>query len=129
MSNLAIVQELYEAFETGGIERAFELCAADCVVTQDAALPWGGHYEGLEGVAKFALALATNIDSTITTDALFEAGDQVVQSGRSRGHVIANSVEFDVPEVHVWTIREGKITAAAFYLDTTVMLRALGGAS
>lgn len=78
-------------------------------------------------MASFALALATTIDSTITTDALFEAGDQVVQSGRSRGHVIASGVEFDVPEVHVWTIREGKIAAAAFYLDTTVVLRAIGG--
>jgi len=30
-----------------------------------------------------------------------------------------------VPEVHVWTLRDGKVTAAEFYIDTPAMLSAL----
>jgi ketosteroid isomerase-like protein len=60
---------------------------------------------------------------------MFEAGDRVIQSGRSRGTVLATGAEFDVPEVHVWTLRDGKVTAAEFYSDTHAMLDVLGQAS
>jgi ketosteroid isomerase-like protein len=39
--------------------------------------------------------------------------------------VRATGVEFDVPEVHIWTIRDGKVAAANFYIDTPLMLEAL----
>ena len=129
MSNIEIIRELYRAFETEGLDRILELCDADCVVTQDGALPWGGRYEGLDGVATFGLALGGTIDSVVTADSMFEAGDRVIQSGRSRGTVLATGAEFDVPEVHVWTLRDGKVTAAEFYSDTHAMLDVLGQAS
>ena len=69
------------------------------------------------------------IHSVVTSDELFEAGDRVIQYGRSRGTVLANGATFDMPEVHVWTLRDGKVTAADFYIDTPAMLRVLGRAS
>ena len=129
MTNIEIVQEIYEAFATGGIDRVLELCDANCRVTQDAALPWGGEYEGFEGVLTFGAALGGTIDSVITSDALFAAGDHVVQYGRSRGTVLATGVAFDSPAVHVWTVRDGKVTAAEFYVDTAAVLEALGETS
>lgn len=129
MTNLEIVQEIYEAFATEGIDRVLALCDPNCHVTQDKALPWGGEYEGLDGVLAFGAALGGTIQSVITSDALFTAGDQVIQYGRSRGTVLATGVAFDSPEVHVWTIRAGKVTAAEFYVDTAVMLGALGEAA
>ena len=129
MSNITIVEELYRAFETGGLDRVLELCDPDCVVIQAGALPWGGRHEGLHGVATFGATLGGTVHSVITTDALFEAGDRVIQTGRSRGNVLSTSVEFDVPEVHVWTIRNGKVAAAEFYVDTPAMVAALEGPS
>lgn len=129
MSNIQIVEELYEAFETAGLDRVLELCDPGCVVTQDDALPWGGRFEGLDGVLTFGAALGGTIESVVTSAAMFEAGDQVIQYGRSRGTVLANGTAFDCPEVHVWTLRDGKVTAAEFYVDTPVMLRALAGES
>jgi ketosteroid isomerase-like protein len=129
MSNIEIIQELYRAFETEGLDRILELCDADCVVIQDDALPWGGRYEGLDGVATFGLALGGAIDSAIAAGALFESGDRVIQFGRSQGTVLANGAEFDIPAVHVWTLRDGLVTAAEFYTDTRAMLDALGKAS
>ena len=129
MSNIEIIRELYQAFATQGLDRVLELCDPDCVVTQDGALPWGGRYEGLDGVATFGLALGATIHSVVTADALFEAGDRVIQCGRSRGKVLATDVAFDMPAVHVWTLRAGKVTAADFYIDTHAMLDALRKAS
>jgi hypothetical protein len=42
--------------------------------------------------------------------------------------VRANGVAFDIPEVHRWTIRDGKAVAAHFAIDTPAMLQALSGA-
>jgi hypothetical protein len=129
MSNIEIIRELYAAFAAKGLDRILELCDPDCVVFQDDALPWGGRYEGLDGIATFGLALGGTVDSVVTADGLFEAGDRVIQFGRSRGTVLANGAVFDMPEVHVWTLRNGMITAAEFYTDTRAMLDALGQAS
>jgi ketosteroid isomerase-like protein len=129
MSNIEIIRELYAAFAAEGLGRVLELCDPDCVVTQDDALPWGGRYEGLDGVATFAIALGGAIDSVITDDAMYEAGDRVIQCGRSRGTVLATGAGFDMPEVHVWTLRDGLVTAAEFYIDTHAMLDVLSQAS
>lgn len=129
MTNIETIQELYQAFATEGLDRVLELCDPECVVTQDDALPWGGRFEGLDGVLTFGAALGGTIESVVTSTAMFEAGDQVVQYGRSRGTVLASGAAFDSPEVHVWTVRDGKVTAAEFYVDTRVMLHAIAGES
>lgn len=129
MSNLAIIQQVYTAFESGELASILELCDPDVSVTQDEALPWGGNHHGLDGVATFALALGGATDSTLTVGALFEAGDRVVQYGRTHGTALATGTEFDIPEVHVWTLRGGKIVAAEFYIESSAMLVALGSGS
>jgi len=129
MSNIEIIRELYAAFEADGLDRVLELCDPDCVVVQDEALPWGGRYEGFDGVATFGAALGGTIHSVVTSDALFEAGDRVIKLGRSRGKVLANGAVFDMPAAHIWTLRDGKVTAAEFYIDTQAMLDVLGRAS
>jgi ketosteroid isomerase-like protein len=49
----------------------------------------------------------------------------VVQSERTKGTVRANGKTFDIPEVHIWTLRDGKIVAAHFAIDTAAQLAAL----
>ena len=48
------------------------------------------------------------------------------QCGRTRGTVRANGAAFDVGEVHIWTVRDGKVVAAHFAIDTEAMLDAIG---
>jgi uncharacterized protein len=129
VSNRDIIQRVYAAFETGDFATVLELCDPECSVTQDDALPWGGQYHGHDGVATFGLALAGSISSQVTVEALFEAGDRVVQYGRTRGTVVAGGAPFDVPETHIWTLRDSKIIAAEFYIESPAMLAALGSAS
>lgn len=38
----------------------------------------------------------------------------------------ANGASFDIPEVHVWELRDGKVVRYHVYIDTPAMLEALG---
>jgi ketosteroid isomerase-like protein len=123
--NIEIIKTIYEAFAQQDLATLLALVDPACEITQDASLPWGGRHVGHDGVATFAVALVGAIDSTVTIESLFEADGQVIQCGRTKGNVRANGNGFDVPEVHIWTLREGKVVAAHFAIDTPAMLAAL----
>lgn len=126
MSDKEVVQRIYSVFGSGDLKALAELVDPECVITQDAALPWGGRHVGHAGLAAFVAALSGSIRSEAVTEALFEADGNVIQVGRTRGSVHSNGASFDVPEVHTWTIRNGGAVAAHFAIDTPGMLAALG---
>jgi ketosteroid isomerase-like protein len=125
MPDTDVVRAIYDAMAARDLVRLFELIDAGCVVTQDPALPWGGRHVGHDGFATFALALTGTIDSNVTTDAIFTADGDVIQCGRTRGTVRANGAAFDIPEVHRWTIRDGKAVVAHLSIDTPAMVEAI----
>jgi ketosteroid isomerase-like protein len=124
--NIKIITQVYEALVQQDLDALLGLVDPGCVVTQDESLPWGGRHVGHDGVGTFAFSLLGAIDSSVTIEALFEADGQVIQCGRTKGTVRANGNPFDVPEVHVWTLKDGKVVAAHFAIDTPAMLAALG---
>jgi hypothetical protein len=126
MDDLDVVAAIYEAMAAKDMGQLPELISPSIVIDQDPALPWGGHFEGHDGFGQFALLLTGTIDSAVTTTAMFEAGGEVFQMGRTRGTVIASGASFDVPEVHRWRIEDGKAVKADFAIDTKAMLAALG---
>lgn len=125
VSGLEVVEELYAAFAARDVERALACMADDIVITQDDALPWGGRYEGHDGALTFFGTLVSTIDSAVNHLAMYEAGDTMVQYGRTAGTVKANGASFDVPECHVWRVRDGKLVAGEMLIDSTAMLDAL----
>jgi ketosteroid isomerase-like protein len=126
MTDIEVVQAIYEAMHARDFAALFELADAECVVTQDPALPWGGRHVGHDGFAAFGLALTGAITSAVTIEAIFAADDEVIQFGRTKGTVVANGKPFDIPEVHRWKIRDGKAVSAHFAIDTAAMLEVLG---
>lgn len=126
MSDVEVVRAIYEAMAERDLNRLLELIDPECVVTQDPVLPWGGRHVGHDGFGQFALTLTGTIDSAVTIEALFAADSEVVQFGRTKGTVRANGATFDIPEVHRWTVRDGRAVSAHFAIDTEAMLRALG---
>ena len=122
---IALVRTFYEAMSAGDLERLFPLLDPAVVVTQDPALPWGGRHVGHDGFATFGLTLRSHISSEVAIDAIFEADDEVIQTGRTKGTVVSTGVPFDIAEVHRWTIRDGRAVAAHFAIDTPAMLEAL----
>lgn len=124
-SPIDIVQTIYDGFSRNDLSAVLALCATDVVVIQDPMLPWGGKFYGAVGVTDFAKKLIETIDSTIDAEQLFQAGDRVVEYGRTRGTVRTTGATFDVSECHLWTIRDGFVQQAEFLIDTPAMLAAL----
>lgn len=125
-SSTEIVAEVYAAFHRKDLEAIVERVAPDAEIYQTERLPWGGRYRGVEGILAFLGRLAERVESEVSMDALFEAGDRVVQVGRTRGRVRSSGEPFDVREVHVWRLREGRIVGFEAHIDTPAMETALG---
>jgi uncharacterized protein len=124
-ADVATVRTIYDAMAARDLDRLVALVDESIVITQDPALPWGGRFEGLEGYTTFALTLVGTITSAVTVEAIFAADGDVIQMGRTKGTVNATGAEFDIPEVHRWTLRDGKAIRAHMSIDTPAMLRAL----
>jgi len=124
-SRVAVVRRLYDAMVARDFGTLFELVDPAVVITQDPRLPWGGRFEGHDGLTRFAAELTGAIDSVVGIEALFADDAEVIQCGRTRGTVQGSEVAFDIPEVHRWVIRDGRAVAAHFAIDTEAMLAAL----
>lgn len=123
--DIELVRGIYAAMAARDFAALFEVLDSEIVVTQDDALPWGGRHVGHDGFATFGLKLGETIDSAVEIHAIFRANGDVFQFGHTRGTVRANGAAFDIPEVHRWTLRDGKAVAAHFAIDTAAMLAAL----
>ena len=126
-ADVATVRAIYEAMAARDLERIASMLDESIVITQDPALPWGGRFEGIDGYTTFAITLVSTITSAVTIDAVFAADGDVIQVGRTKGTVNATGAEFDIAEVHRWTLRDGKAVRAHMSIDTPAMLRVLAG--
>ena len=123
--NINVVRRVYDAMASRDANVMQELFADDIRIWQSPLLPWGGEYERHEGAFTFLLKVVEHIQSQVTIENLFAAGDHVVQTGRTRGTVLANGASFDIPEVHVWEVRDGRVVELRAYIDTPAMVEAL----
>ena len=120
-----VVSRIYDAMAARDIEALLALLDPSVTVWQTELLPWGGYYEGIDGFGEFARKLIGSITSQVQIERLYEAGDHVVQAGRTRGTVNATGTEFDVAETHIWEVRDGTARSMRAYIDTPAMLEAL----
>ncbi len=125
--DLEKIEELYQAQQMRDIRSIIMLMSADVEIIQSTELPWGGHYNGHDGVKKFLTRLTKHIDSHVQVERMIDAGDKIAVVGRAVGKAQKTKLEFDVPIVHVWTMREGQVIRFEPYIDNATMLAALGG--
>jgi uncharacterized protein len=123
--NVELVLRMYEAFAATDYDTILTLVDPEIHVSQTDELPWGGEYDGYEGLAAFFGRLREVIASEVTHNAVYAAGERVVQTGRTAGTVNATGVAFDVAETHILTIRDGKVVRFEAFIDTPAMLSAL----
>jgi uncharacterized protein len=123
---LDVVGDIYDAFARKDLDAVLALMDPEIVITQDPALPWGGRHLGHEGLVEFAVTLLANIESTVTVEAMFQAGEVVVQYGRTAGTARSTGRSFDIAECHIWTVRDGRAVEANYFIDSAAMLQALG---
>lgn len=92
---------------------------------QSEEVPWGGRYRGHQEIGIFFQGLMSTIESQVDPEQFVDSGDVIVAVGHTRGRARATGKEFDVPAVHVWTLKNGKGIRFAAYIDHPQMLAAL----
>lgn len=102
-------------------ERAAPLIEPDAPVTFHGAdaVVLGGQYRGFAGlVAGWREWLSTFAAYHFVVEDAFREGDRIVVLVRQKGRTIHGDVEVpSSPSAAVFTLREGRLCAAAFYLD------------
>ncbi|HVT89670.1 MAG TPA: nuclear transport factor 2 family protein [Tepidisphaeraceae bacterium] len=124
-SNIERVKSVYAAFGHRDMEEIARLMSPEIVIEQSTELPWGGRYQGLQGLTMFFTALLANVNSSLVFERFLDAGDHVVVIGWTRGTTVKDGRAFDVPIAHVWKIRDGQLASFRPFIDNPTMLAAL----
>ena len=131
-TNHALIASLYEAFARGDAATVLGAFHPE-IVWQEAEgnpladrNPYVGPQQVGEGV--FARLGADYAGFVVTPATLHDAGDTVVAEGRYTGTGRATGLPLDAQFVHVWTLRDGKITRFQQYADTAQLVRVTGAA-
>jgi ketosteroid isomerase-like protein len=127
--DLATVHGIYQAYARKDVDAFLAALDPEVELCQSDELPWGGTYHGREGALEFLERLTGQVETTVDPRQFIVAGDRVVEVGYSRGRTKQGAAEFEIPEVHVWTMRDGKVIRFESYLDTVQMRRVLDASS
>jgi ketosteroid isomerase-like protein len=119
--NVELVERLYEAFARRDVPEITRVLSPEVEIFQSTDLPWGGTYKGIDQFGFFFRNLTQHINSTLVFERYLDSGDHVVAIGRTQGTVVATGHPFDVPIVHLWEIRDGKVLCFRPYIDNPTM--------
>jgi hypothetical protein len=116
-----LVKDVYAAFGRGDLAAVLAACAPDVDWRCHApsCVPFGGEFAGRDGVKTFFEKLLGAVRLTSFAPRTFLAdGDTVVVLGRDAGVAVATGREFADEWVHVFTVKGGKISAFAEFMET-----------
>lgn len=120
--NTKTVKQAYDYFKSGNIEGVLSLMSndVDWRLPNIENMPHAGTRKGLEQVTEFFSTLAEAQDAKqFDPNEFIAQGDRVVALGHYIWKVKANNREYESDFVHVFTVRDGKITSFDEYFDTT----------
>src|SRR4051794_30607800 len=103
-SNIEIVQAIYDAYGTKNVDALLAPLHDDFQISASDPLPWGGTFNGRDGMMEFIGKISSFIDSRVDVDEMVEAGDHVIAIGRSAGTIKATGKEYSVRLVDVCQI-------------------------
>ena len=122
------VRKFYEIYVTGQTEEALAMLTDDVEWRAPDCLPYGGVYQGRDGVMTYATTAASYYDYiTVDVETAVEAApDRAIVIGKFGGRTKDAQVEFNVPFCQTWSFRDGKGSALEYWNDSGAVLRALG---
>lgn len=128
--NVAIIRGVYRAFAEGDVGGVLGRMSPDIVWNEAENFPYCDRnpYRSPEAVANgvFARCIGEWNGFAVMMDDLLDGGDRVVALGRYRGEHKGTGRGMNPQAVHVWTLKDGKITAFQQYIDTLAVARAAG---
>lgn len=129
--NKQMVMEAYRLFQRGEIAQLLERYHDDAewIGPESDLVPFSGNFHGKQGIAQFFGKLNAAAQALQFEPARFIAeGDQVVAMGNSTWLARATGRSYESPWVHVFTIRDGKVSRFQHYSDTAAADKAFNPA-
>ena len=129
--NVEVVKENYAAVGRGDIPALLDLLTEDVDWSMQgpSVIPWAGARRGRQQVAEFFALLGQTLEFQRFEPREFIAqGETVVVIGYERSLVKPTGRTFEQEWVHVYTLRDGKISKFRIFEDTAAQVAALGGA-
>lgn len=127
--NIATVRSFYDSLAAGDLEKVFANFAAEIDWREADGFPYGDRnpYRSPEEVAEGVLArIGRDWEGfAISTERYIGEGDRVILFGRYSGTNRATGKSIDLPMIHAWTLRDGKIVAFQQYTDTALVQEAM----
>lgn len=118
--NVEFVKSTYEAFGRGDVPTVLGAFADDIEWFEAEGLPYGGLYRGPDAVAQNVFGPITeDVEGfAITPEEIIGSGATVAAVVRYTGTGKATGKALDVPVVHIWNIRDGKLARFRQFIDT-----------
>ena len=125
--NTTVVKGIYEALGRAEMQTVFDLFHPECEIHVPSRLPWGGRYEGHEGLDAFIGKLTRTVEGEAKIERYIDDEEgHVVAIGHARGRILATEREYKAPEAIVWTVESGKVVRLEAYVDVLPVREALG---
>jgi ketosteroid isomerase-like protein len=130
-TNISTVQHCYAAFARGDVAAIVAATAGDVDWTvngRSADFPTIGSWKGAAGVRSFFASVAENVEFAEFNPAEFHASkDKVIVLGHYAGRVTKTKCPIASDFVHVFTFKDGRITAFREFTDTAQFAAAYRG--
>jgi ketosteroid isomerase-like protein len=121
-ANIRLVQGVYEAFARGDMAAVLDKVSGDAtwgMMGRPQDIPIAGIHHGKSGVGEFFKTLAETQELTCFEPRTFAAADDTVfVLGHAEWRMHRNGVTGENAWVHVFTIRDGKVTSFRGHWDT-----------
>ena len=118
--NAEFVQGIYDAFARGDVPAVLGAFADDIEWVEAGGMPYGGTYRGGDEVAQNVFGpITTDVDGfALVVERLIASGPTVAAVLRYTGTGKASGRALDVPAVHLWELRDGKLSRFQQFIDT-----------
>ena len=127
-SNTAVIQNVYAAFNRGDIQTVLANVESNTewVNYGPSSVPYFGNFTGRITDFFDAIGKSTS-NGNVAVDRYLEAGDHVVTEAKWTATVTDTGAQIDAPIVHVFTLRDGKISSWRGYSDSAAGAAAHAG--
>ncbi|MEH6472246.1 MAG: nuclear transport factor 2 family protein [Halopseudomonas sp.] len=111
-ANIELIQQFYGAIGAGNIETILSYVSDEIEIINPLPeqVPFGGTYQGKDGLLNYLGQLAQSIEMGLEIDNLVANDNTVVVVGVENSSTKATGRSYRMPYVHVLTIVDGKIS-------------------
>ncbi len=118
--SIEFVKDVYGAFARGDVPAVLGAFAEDIEWYEAEGMPYGGLHRGGEAVAQNVFGpIAEDVAGfAVVPEEFMGSGDSVAAVVRYQGTGKTTGLALDLPVVHVWDIRDGKLSRFRQFIDT-----------